>query len=206
MSDLDTILGIAPVIPVLVLDRIEDAVPIAQALVEEGLRVVEVTMRTPVALEAIRAIRQVEGAIVGAGTILTPSQFDAALEAGAAFLVSPGLTPALGEHAASSSVPFLPGVATASEIMQALDRGFSRLKFFPAAAAGGPTAIKAHSAVFTGVRFCPTGGITLQTAPDWLALPSVACVGGGWLLPPGSAPDLNAIRERARAASALRDI
>ena len=204
MRDIDSVLAAAPVIPVLVIERAEDAVPIARALVEGGLPVIEVTLRTPAALEAIREMKQIDGAIVGAGTVLNPRQYEAALEAGAEFVVSPGLTGAVADAAAGSPVPLLPGVATASEIMAALDRGFTRLKFFPATAAGGIPALKAMSTVFGGVRFCPTGGITLETAPDWLALPSVACVGGSWLLPAGAAADPRAIAERARQAAELR--
>jgi 2-dehydro-3-deoxyphosphogluconate aldolase/(4S)-4-hydroxy-2-oxoglutarate aldolase len=202
MLDLDTIMAAAPVIPVLVIERVEDAVPIARALVEGGLPVLEVTLRTPAALDAIRAMKQVEGAIVGAGTVLDPGQFAQSVAAGAEFVVSPGLTRRLGEAAARSPVPLLPGVASASDIMRALDLGFSRLKFFPAAAIGGLPALKGYSAVFGGVKFCPTGGITLETAPEWLALPSVACVGGSWLVPPGATP--KAILSHARRAAQLR--
>jgi 2-dehydro-3-deoxyphosphogluconate aldolase/(4S)-4-hydroxy-2-oxoglutarate aldolase len=201
---LDSILAAAPVIPVLTIERIEDAVPIARALVAGGLPVLEVTLRTPVAFDAIRAMRAVEGAIVGAGTVTTPALLEAAAEAGAAFAVSPGLTAALGKAAADSPVPFLPGIATASEIMRAVDLGFTRLKFFPAVPSGGIPALKAFSAVFGMIRFCPTGGICEENAAEWLALDSVACVGGSWLVPPGSAPDPGAIETRARAAAALR--
>jgi 2-dehydro-3-deoxyphosphogluconate aldolase / (4S)-4-hydroxy-2-oxoglutarate aldolase len=204
MPELDRILGLAPVIPVLVIEQVEQAVPIAEALVRGGLPVLEMTLRTPAALDAIAAMKQVEGAIVGAGTVLDSKLFDAAVAAGAEFVVSPGLTPALGRHAAASSIPLLPGVATASEIMAARDLGFTRLKFFPAVAAGGIAALKAHSAVFGGIRFCPTGGITAETASDWLALDSVACVGGSWLVPAGGGLDVAAIEARARAAAALR--
>lgn len=204
MADIDRIMAAAPVIPVLVIERVEDAEPIARALVEGGLPVLEVTLRTPAALDAIRAMKQVEGAIVGAGTVLNPRQFEEAVEAGSEFVVSPGLTPSLGEAAADASVPLLPGVASASDIMRALDFGFTRLKFFPAMAAGGLPALKAFSSVFGAARFCPTGGITADTAPDWLAVPSVACVGGSWLVPSGGAGDTDAIRERARQAAALR--
>jgi 2-dehydro-3-deoxyphosphogluconate aldolase/(4S)-4-hydroxy-2-oxoglutarate aldolase len=202
MRDLDTIMAAAPVIPVLVIERAGDAVPIARALVEGGLPVLEVTLRTPAALDAIRAMKAVEGAIVGAGTVLNPDQLAQAAEAGAEFAVSPGLTRRLGEAAAGATIPLLPGVATASDIMRALDLGFTRLKFFPAVAAGGIAALKGHSAVFGGLRFCPTGGITLDTAPDWLALPSVACVGGSWLVPAGASPE--AIRGHAARAAGLR--
>ncbi|PSJ42969.1 bifunctional 4-hydroxy-2-oxoglutarate aldolase/2-dehydro-3-deoxy-phosphogluconate aldolase [Allosphingosinicella deserti] len=203
MADIDRILAAAPVIPVLVIDRVEDALPIARALVEGGLPVLEVTMRTPAALDAIRAMKEVEGAIVGAGTVLNPKQFDQAVEAGSEFIVSPGLTETLGRAVQDAPVPLLPGVATAGDIMRALDLGFTRLKFFPAMSSGGIPALKGFSAVFGGVRFCPTGGITLETAPDWLALKAVACVGGSWMVPAGSV-DPDAIRERARKAAALR--
>jgi 2-dehydro-3-deoxyphosphogluconate aldolase / (4S)-4-hydroxy-2-oxoglutarate aldolase len=204
LTDLNTILAAAPVIPVLTVERVGDAVPIARALVAGGLPVLEVTLRTPAALDAIRAMKDVPGAIVGAGTVTGPAQLEAAIEAGAAFAVSPGLTGALGEAAASSPIPFLPGVATASEIMRALDLGFAALKFFPAVQSGGIPALKALSAVFGAVRFCPTGGITQENAPAWLALDSVACVGGSWLLPSGAAPDPAAVTARARLAAALR--
>ena len=204
MPELDRVLGLAPVIPVLVIEQVEHAVPIAEALVRGGLPVLEVTLRTPAALDAIRAMKKVDGAIVGAGTVLDPDLFDAAVAAGAEFVVSPGLTTTLGRHATASSIPLLPGVATASEIMAARDLGFTRLKFFPAVAAGGLPALKGHSAVFGGIRFCPTGGITAESAPDWLALDAVACVGGSWLVLPGAAPDPAAIEARARTAAALR--
>jgi 2-dehydro-3-deoxyphosphogluconate aldolase/(4S)-4-hydroxy-2-oxoglutarate aldolase len=203
MRDLDSIMSAAPVIPVLVIERIEDAVPVAEALVAGGLPVVEVTLRTAAALDAIRAMKQVPGVIVGAGTVLDPAQFEAAVDAGSEFLVSPGLTEALGQAAAGSRVPLLPGVATAGDIMRALDYGFTRLKFFPAIASGGIPALQAFSSVFSQVRFCPTGGITLENASDWLALPSVACVGGSWLVSAGS-PDHRAIADRARQAASLR--
>lgn len=203
MRDLDTIMTAAPVIPVLVVERVEDAVPIAEALVGGGLPVLEVTLRTPAALDVIRAMKTVTGAIVGAGTALNPAQFEAAVEAGSEFVVSPGLTDALGKAAAGSNVPLLPGVSSAGDIMRALDFGFTRLKFFPAVSSGGIAALKSFSSVFGQVRFCPTGGITVETAPDWLALPAVACVGGSWLVPSGGA-DPAGIRDRARQAASLR--
>jgi 2-dehydro-3-deoxyphosphogluconate aldolase/(4S)-4-hydroxy-2-oxoglutarate aldolase len=204
MPDIDRILAAAPVIPVLVVERVDDALPIARALVDGGLPVLEVTLRTPAALDAIRAMKQVAGAIVGAGTVLNPQQFEAAVEAGSEFVVSPGLTQSLGEAAAQSPIPLLPGIASAGDIMRALDLGFSRLKFFPATASGGLPALKALSAVFGNVRFCPTGGITAETAPEWLALQSVACVGGSWLVPSGQPVEPEAIRRRAAVAAALR--
>ena len=204
MSELDRILAAAPVIPVLVIESAADAPAIARALVAGGLPVLEVTLRTPAALDAIRAMKDVEGAVVGAGTVLDARQHAAAAAAGAEFVVSPGLTRQVAEAAADSAVPLLPGVATAGEIMAARDFGFTRLKFFPAAASGGIPALKSFGSVFADVRFCPTGGITLETAPDWLALDHVACVGGTWLVGSGGAADPAAITERARRASALR--
>lgn len=203
MTAIDLILDSAPVIPVLVIEREEDAVPIARALVAGGLRVLEVTLRTPAALGAIRAMKQVEGAIVGAGTVLDARQFEQAVGAGSEFVVSPGFTEAVGKAARESYVPLLPGVATAGDIMRVLDFGITRMKFFPAVASGGVPALKAFGSVFGGVRFCPTGGITLESAPEWLALPAVACVGGTWLVPSGQAVDEAAITERARVAAGL---
>src|SRR3954469_8724105 len=162
----------APVIPVLVIDRVEDAVPLAQALVDGGLPVLEVTLRTPAALPALRAMKQVSGAIVGAGTVLNPDLYEQACEAGAEFVVSPGLTAQLAKAAAAGPVPLLPGVTTTSDIMHALDHGYSRLKFFPASIVGLP-ALKALSAVFPNVTFCPTGGISLESAPEWLGAQTV---------------------------------
>jgi 2-dehydro-3-deoxyphosphogluconate aldolase / (4S)-4-hydroxy-2-oxoglutarate aldolase len=204
MRTIDEIMAMAPVIPVLVIDRVEDAVPIAEALVEGGLPVLEVTLRTSAALDSIRAMKQVPGAVVGAGTVLDPQQLAAALDAGAEFIVSPGLTERLGEAAASADIPFLPGTSNTGDIMRARDLGFTRLKFFPAEAAGGLPVLRALAAVFGEVRFCPTGGITLETAATWLAEPAVACVGGSWLVPRGQAVDPEAIKARARAAAALR--
>jgi 2-dehydro-3-deoxyphosphogluconate aldolase/(4S)-4-hydroxy-2-oxoglutarate aldolase len=203
LPDLDTIMSAAPVIPVLVVDRIEDAVPIAEALVAGGLPVLEVTLRTPAALDVIRAMKAVPGAIVGAGTVLNPQLLEAAVEAGAEFAVSPGLTEPLARAAAESRIPLLPGVASASDVMRALDHGFTRLKFFPATAVGGIPALRSLSSVFGSVTFCPTGGITADNAREWLALPSVACVGGTWLVPAGAAADREAIRTRAAQAAAL---
>lgn len=203
MTDIDAIMGRAPVIPVLVIDRAEEARPIAEALVAGGLPVLEVTLRTPAALEAIAEMKRVPGAIVGAGTVLNPAQLDAALGAGAEFIVSPGLTEPLGRAAVDAAIPFLPGTANAGDVMRALDFGLTRLKFFPAVAAGGLPALKALAAVFGAVRFCPTGGITQASAPAWLAEPAIACVGGSWLVPRGEALDFEAIRARAAAAAAL---
>jgi 2-dehydro-3-deoxyphosphogluconate aldolase/(4S)-4-hydroxy-2-oxoglutarate aldolase len=203
VADVDALMRKAPVIPVLVIDRLEDAVPIAEALVAGGLPLLEVTLRTPVALDAIRAMAQVPGAIVGAGTVLGERQLAEAQEAGATFIVSPGLTVPLAKAAAAADIDFLPGVANAADIMAGLDLGLSRFKFFPAEAVGGLRALKAYAAVFRDVRFCPTGGITADSAPLWLAEPAVLCVGGSWLVPSG-AIDEAAIRQRAEAAVRLR--
>lgn len=194
----------APVIPVLVVDRVEDAIPIAEALVDGGLPVLEVTLRTPAALDVIRAMKSVRGVIVGAGTVLNPHLLDRAVESGAEFAVSPGLTDALARAAARAPIPLLPGVASASDIMRALDHGFSRLKFFPAMAAGGLPALRSLSAVFAGISFCPTGGITADNASEWLQMPAVACVGGTWLVPGGGVLDPRAITARAAHAAALK--
>lgn len=202
MNGIDGIMRLAPVIPVLVIEDVAHALPIAQALVAGGLPVLEVTMRTPAALDVIREMKHMPGAIVGAGTVLNPADLDAALEAGAKFIVSPGLTKQLGKVAVKSGVPFLPGTANASDIMLGLDLGLTRFKFFPAEASGGIAALKAIAAPFGMARFCPTGGITLKTAPDWLALDAVLCVGGSWLVPKGP-PDPAAIESAARAAAAL---
>ena len=202
MSDIDAIMRIAPVIPVLVVDDAKQARPLAETLVSGGLTVLEVTLRTPAALEVIREMKKVPGAVVGAGTVTNKAKLDAAIEAGSEFIVAPGLTDDLGRAAIASGVPFLPGVATAGEIMRGLDLGLTRFKFFPAMAAGGLPALKAHVAVFGDVRFCPTGGISEETAPDWLALEAVLCVGGSWVTGKG-APDYVAVGEAARRASRL---
>ena len=203
MTEIDTIMRKAPVIPVLVIEDAAHAVPIAEALVAGGLPVLEVTLRTPAALDVIRAMKTVPGAIVGAGTVLNPDDLDKAIDAGAEFIVSPGLTKNLGEAAVKSGIPFLPGTANASDIMLGLDLGLTRFKFFPAEASGGIPALKAIAAPFGMARFCPTGGITQATAPDWLGLDAVLCVGGSWLVPKG-VPDAAAIEAAARAASTLR--
>ncbi len=201
--DMDGIMRSAPVIPVLVLDGTLDSAALAETLVAAGLPVIEVTLRTPAALPAIKAMAAVPGAIVGAGTVLNAAQLGEAVDAGASFIVSPGLTDSLAAGARDAAVPFLPGIATASDILRGLDLGLDRFKFFPAEAAGGKPALAALSAPFARARFCPTGGIRPETAADWLRLPSVLCVGGSWLLQPGET-DLAAIAERARAAAALR--
>ena len=199
---IDAIMRLAPVIPVLVLDGSLDPVALAETLVEAGLPVIEVTMRTPSALGAVRAMAGVEGAVVGAGTVLNERMLGEVVDAGSQFIVSPGLTDTLGHAAIASGVPFLPGVANAGDIMRGLDLGLSRFKFFPAEASGGLSALKALAAPFGGVRFCPTGGIREETASEWLAHPSVLCVGGSWLVQPGET-DLAAIGERAHRAANL---
>lgn len=202
-KSIEQIMRTAPVIPVLVIDDVRHARPLAEALVSGGLRVLEVTLRTPAALDSIREMRQVEGALVGAGTVLNPRDYDAAMKAGSAFIVSPGLTEALAGAVAGDGTPYLPGVATAGDIMHGLDLGLHHFKFFPATAAGGIPALKALAAPFSQCRFCPTGGITAATAPDWLTLDPVLCVGGSWLAPAGT-PDFDAIAGAARQACALQ--
>lgn len=202
MTAIDTIMRTSPVIPVLTVEQVAHALPIAEALIRGGIRVLEVTLRTPVALEVIREMKQVPGAIVGAGTVLNPTDLDQAIAAGAEFLVSPGLTPRLGEAAVASGIPFLPGTANAADLMLGLDLGLTRFKFFPASTSGGLAGLKALAAPFHMARFCPTGGISAATAKDWLAEPSVLCVGGSWLVTKGP-PDSAAIESAARAAAAL---
>ena len=202
-SAVERVMRLAPVIPVLVIEDLAHALPVAEALVAGGLPALEVTLRTPCALEAIRAMKQVPGAVVGAGTVLTPDDLERALDAGAEFIVSPGLTPRLGEAALKAGAPFLPGTANATDVMLALDMGFDRLKFFPAMAAGGPAALKAISAPLAAARFCPTGGVTPDNAADWLALDAVLCVGGSWMVPKGP-PDPARIEAAARTAAGLK--
>ena len=196
------VMQISPVIPVLVIDNVAYARPIAEALVAGGLRVLEVTLRTPCALEVIAEMTKVEGAIVGAGTVLNEVDLKASLDAGATFIVSPGLTEPLGKAAIASGIPFLPGIANAGDIMRGLDMGLTHFKFFPAEAAGGIKALKSLAAPFYQARFCPTGGVTQASAPDWLTIEAVLCVGGSWIVPAG-APDVAAITAAAKAASAL---
>jgi len=203
MNDIEAIMRAAPVIPVLVLDDPEEAVEIGTALVKGGLPVLEVTLRTPRALEVVTAMTAIEGAIVGAGTVLNEEQLDHALDAGARFIVSPGLTDRLGRAAIARRACFLPGVANASDLMRGLELGLNRFKFFPAEASGGLKALKALAGPFGDVRFCPTGGITQETAPAWLAEEAVLCVGGSWLAKPGMSAD--EIEAAARAAAGLND-
>ncbi|MGQ4268360.1 bifunctional 4-hydroxy-2-oxoglutarate aldolase/2-dehydro-3-deoxy-phosphogluconate aldolase [Nocardiopsis changdeensis] len=200
------ILALAPVMPVVVLHDAEAAVPLARALVAGGLPGIEVTLRTPAALGAIERIAaEVPEAVVGAGTVTTPELAGAAAEAGARFLVSPGATDTLAVAMADTGLPFLPGVSTVSEALTMLERGVSELKFFPAEAAGGAAFLKSLSGPLPGVRFCPTGGITPASAPDYLALPNVGCVGGSWLTPADAvaAGDWDRITGLAREAAAL---
>jgi 2-dehydro-3-deoxyphosphogluconate aldolase/(4S)-4-hydroxy-2-oxoglutarate aldolase len=202
----DGLLELAPVIPVVVVDDAEAAVGLAQALVAGGLPAIEITLRTPDAVLAIAAIADaVPGAIVGAGTVTTCRQAGEALGAGARFLVSPGQTPALLDALQSSTLPFLAGAATASDLVALRERGISTAKLFPAEALGGPTLLKAFGGPFPEMRFCPTGGIDAARAPDYLALRNVACVGGSWMVPPEAVArhDWDAIERAARGAAAL---
>jgi len=201
MTDIQAIMTKAPVIPVLVIDDLETALPLAKALVAGGLPCLEVTLRTPCALDAIEAMKQVPGAIVGAGTVLSTGDLDAVLKAGVEFVVSPGLTERLGEAAVDSGIAFLPGIATSADIMRGLDMGLSHFKFFPAEANGGLPALKAIAGPFGMAKFCPTGGVSLKSAPDWLAHPQVLCVGGSWVAPKGADPET--IRTLAAEAATL---
>lgn len=200
------VLKLAPVIPVYTPGSVEEAVQVAQALFRGGLPVIEVTLRTPQAMDAIRAMRAaVPDAVVGAGTVLTPAQMQAAREAGARFAVSPGATPALYAAARDADLPYLPGVATGSELILGLEHGLDTFKFFPAVQAGGAALLSAWHGPFADVRFCPTGGISVQTAPQFLHLPNVLCVGGSWLTTPAllQTRDWDAIERLAREAAVL---
>lgn len=205
--DIAAIAGRAPVIPVLTIERVADAVPLARALVKGGLPVLEVTLRTPVALDALRAMAaEVPEAMVGAGTVLNAEQLDQAKRAGARFLVSPGCTRALAAAAGASGLPFLPGVQTVSEAMALSEQGFRLMKFFPADQAGGLGWLKAVAAPLAGLSFCPTGGIGADTASSYLALPNVACVGGSWVTPRDAvaAGDWQKVERLAAAAANLK--
>jgi 2-dehydro-3-deoxyphosphogluconate aldolase / (4S)-4-hydroxy-2-oxoglutarate aldolase len=205
--DAHELMGLCPVVPVVVLEDPDLAVPLARALVAGGLPAIELTLRTPAALEAIKRIAaEVPRAVVGAGTIITPDQVKAAADAGARFLVSPGCTDRLRGAMTDSGLPFLPGVATASEALALLELGITAMKFFPAKAAGGVAYLRALGAPLPAARFCPTGGITPETAADYLALPNVGCVGGSWLTPGDlvRAGEWNRIEQLARQAAALR--
>ena len=198
---IEKIMRSAPVIPVLVLEQEMDWTALAETFVGAGLPVLEITLRTPLALDAIRQMSRVPGAIAGAGTVLNEAQLAQAIDAGSQFIVSPGLTNPLALAARDTGIPFLPGVATAADIMRGLDLGLDRFKFFPAEASGGIPALKALAGPFGNVRFCPTGGVRADTAADWLALEAVLCVGGTWFVKAGD--ELGTIGERARAAARL---
>lgn len=199
------ICALAPIVPVIVVKEIAHAVPLAQALVKGGLPALEVTLRTPCALDAIRAMADVEGGVVGAGTLITPADVKAAKAAGAKFGVSPGATDTLVKACEDEGLPLLPGAVTASEVMAMLEKGFDMLKFFPAATSGGAAAIKALGGPLPQVTFCPTGGISLSNAGDYLSLKNVACAGGSWVAPDNlvQAGDWAGIEALAREAAAL---
>ena len=204
---IDAVFAKAPVLPVIVIDRVEDAVPLARALVAGGLPVLEVTLRTAAALEGMRRIAaEVEGAVLGAGTVLVPADLEASAAAGCTFAISPGATPALYHAADASPIAWLPAVATASEVMQGLAHGHQRFKFFPAVSSGGIPALKGFAGPFPQVRFCPTGGIDAASAPDFIALPNVGTVGGSWMLPKDAitGSDWARIERLAREAAGLR--
>jgi 2-dehydro-3-deoxyphosphogluconate aldolase / (4S)-4-hydroxy-2-oxoglutarate aldolase len=206
-QQVEATMRLAPVIPVVIIDDAKHAVPMARALVAGGIPAIEVTLRTPAALDAIRAIAaEVEGAVVGVGTVLTAKDLQAAEQAGARFAVSPGVSPNLLAAADDSALPLLPGAATASEVMSLLERGYRHLKFFPAVPAGGAKLIGAWASPLPQVRFCPTGGISLSTAADFLSLPNVLCVGGSWLTPNDKlkAGDWSGIEQLAREAALLK--
>jgi 2-dehydro-3-deoxyphosphogluconate aldolase/(4S)-4-hydroxy-2-oxoglutarate aldolase len=201
MNGIEAIMRTGPVIPVLVIEDAAMARPLAEALVAGGLKVLEVTLRTAAALDAIREMKQVPGAIVGAGTVVNTDQFAEAMNAGAEFIVSPGLTERLGDAIIQSGVPFLPGVATAGDIMRGYDLGLRHFKFFPAETSGGLKALKALAAPFYEAQFCPTGGISAATAPEWLGFDPVLCVGGSWVTPKGAT--MAEVEQLARDAVSL---
>ena len=207
MADATSILHVSPVIPVVTIDDPQHAVPVARALADGGVGIIELTLRTESALASLKLIAgEVPEILVGAGTVLTPAQADRAVDAGAQFLVSPGVTNSLLEHLLTTGVPFLPGVATIGEVMGVLERGLTAMKFFPAGPAGGPDYLAAVGAPIPQVQFCPTGGVSLRSAPDYLALPNVSCVGGSWLTPKAAMEnkDWEQITKLAREASGLR--
>jgi 2-dehydro-3-deoxyphosphogluconate aldolase/(4S)-4-hydroxy-2-oxoglutarate aldolase len=201
-ASVEPILRLSPVMPVVTIDDAAVAVDLARALLRGGIRVIEVTLRTPAALAAIRAIaREVPEVRVGAGTVLSRADLDAAVDAGAAFAISPGATPELLSAGAQAGIPYLPAIATASELMSGIAAGYRFFKFFPASVSGGPAALKALAGPFADSRFCPTGGITPTSAASWLELPNVLCVGGSWLAP----RDLQAARDWARIEALARN-
>jgi 2-dehydro-3-deoxyphosphogluconate aldolase/(4S)-4-hydroxy-2-oxoglutarate aldolase len=201
----DELMAVQPVIPVITIEREDDAVPLATALAGAGLRVLEVTLRTPAALPAIRAMSTVAGAIVGAGTVLSSNDVMLAREAGATFIVTPGLSASAVAASREADIPILPGIATATELMAGLDLGLTRFKFFPAEQAGGRAMLDAFRGPFGAVKFCPTGGISLELAKDYLKRPNVGCVGGGWVCPTKlvDAKKWDEIGALAREAAAL---
>ncbi|MDG2538659.1 bifunctional 4-hydroxy-2-oxoglutarate aldolase/2-dehydro-3-deoxy-phosphogluconate aldolase [Dyella jiangningensis] len=206
-QQVEATLRLAPVVPVVIIENARDAVPMARALVAGGTPAIEITLRTSAALDAIKAVaEEVEGAVVGVGTVLSAKDLRAALKAGARFAVSPGVSPGLLDAADDSELPLLPGTATASEVMTLLERGYRHVKFFPAVPAGGAKLVGAWASPLPQMKFCPTGGISLATAPDFLSLPNVICVGGSWLTPADKLRngDWAGIEQLAREAAALR--
>lgn len=205
-TEIERISSLAPVIPVIVIDKLEDAVPLAKALVAGGLPVLEVTLRSDVAVDAIAAMAEVPGAVVGAGTVLEAGQIDQVTKAGAKFIVSPGCYPELADAAIARKVPYLPGVATPSEMMMLLARGIRHQKLFPATVVGGMEMLKAVASPLRQIRFCPTGGVNAANASEFLALPNVMCVGGSWVTPAKlvAAKDWAGIEALAREAAALK--
>ena len=206
MADATSVLNVSPVIPVVTIADPQHAVSVARALVDGGVRIIELTLRTDTALESLKRIaNEVPDILLGAGTILTPAQADDAVSAGAQFLVSPGVTPSLLDHMLQLEVPVLPGVATVGEVLGVLERGLTAMKFFPAGPAGGPDYLAAIGAPIPAVQFCPTGGISLASAPEYLALPNVTCVGGSWLTPRAAVEgeDWAQITRLAQEAAAL---
>lgn len=205
---LEAIMRLAPVIPVVIIEDLADAVPLARALVKGGLKAIEITLRTPVALDAIRAVAQeVEGAVAGVGTVLTSAQYEQAAKAGAKFAVSPGFTPSLLDAAEATGLAPLPGIASASEAMMLIERGYRYAKFFPAEAAGGAPFLSSIASPLPQLKFCPTGGITPDIAPRYLKLPNVICVGGSWMLKPAMIKakawdDITGLAEEAARLSA----
>lgn len=202
MSRIEDFMALAPVVPVVTIHDVADAVPLARALTAGGLLTIEVTLRTPVALEAIATIaREAPEVVVGAGTVANPADLEAAAKAGARFAISPGATAALLEAGKTSAIPYLPAIATPSELMEGLAAGYAAFKLFPAEASGGIAMLRSLGGPFPQVKFCPTGGISLETAPGYLALPNVACVGGSWMIPDKlvKAKDWAAIEANARA-------
>ena len=206
-AQVDAVFALAPVIPVLTIERLDDALPLARALADNGLPVLEITLRTACAVDAIALIaRELPQACVGSGTVLNARDLDAVTRAGARFAISPGATDALYRDAAAAPIPLIPGIATASELMRGLEHGWQRFKFFPAESSGGVAALKGFAGPFAQARFCPTGGIDAAKAPNYLALPNVACVGGSWMVPADAmkARDWQRIGDLAREAAALK--